>query len=193
MQRRRTLLQSDNNGRGYIGDYEYVDFGLPSGTLWATCNVGATDEFSVGDTKPWFQDGYDQIIYNSMQTELPTEYDSACSIRGSGWRTPSYDQVLELKENITRGTLIEKDGLYGIKWISKKDPNKYIIFPCYTDDDIGRSKGEAAFWTRTLTGPHREYGYVASAGYKYDSDMIFQIGSDYVDYRCYIRPVYNGQ
>ena len=22
--------------------YEYVDLGLPSGTLWATCNVGAT-------------------------------------------------------------------------------------------------------------------------------------------------------
>ena len=27
---------------GVIGGYEYVDLGLPSGTLWATYNVGAT-------------------------------------------------------------------------------------------------------------------------------------------------------
>lgn len=26
---------------GHIGGYEYVDLGLPSGLLWATCNVGA--------------------------------------------------------------------------------------------------------------------------------------------------------
>lgn len=37
--------------------YEYVDFGLPSGTLWATCNIGATKPedtglyFAWGETK----------------------------------------------------------------------------------------------------------------------------------------------
>ena len=37
--------------------FEYVDLGLPSGTMWATCNVGATkpeDEgllFQFGDRK----------------------------------------------------------------------------------------------------------------------------------------------
>lgn len=55
-------------------DYEFVDMGLPSGTLWATCNVGAgvpTDNgsyFAWGETEPrpkpylwssykWMQEG----------------------------------------------------------------------------------------------------------------------------------------
>ena len=39
-------------------DHEYVDLGLPSGTLWATCNVGANapeeygDFFAWGETEP---------------------------------------------------------------------------------------------------------------------------------------------
>ena len=39
-------------------DFEYVDLGLPSGTLWAKCNVGAKtgteygDYFAWGETKP---------------------------------------------------------------------------------------------------------------------------------------------
>ena len=39
-------------------EHQYVDLGLPSGTLWATCNVGATtpegkgDHFAWGETTP---------------------------------------------------------------------------------------------------------------------------------------------
>ena len=29
--------------------HEYVDLGLPSGTLWATCNVGASSPEEYGD------------------------------------------------------------------------------------------------------------------------------------------------
>lgn len=43
---------------GQIAGHDYVDLGLPSGTLWATCNVGSykpTDEgdrYAWGETKP---------------------------------------------------------------------------------------------------------------------------------------------
>lgn len=43
---------------GEHNGYGYVDLGLPSGTLWATCNVGATkpeaygNYFAYGETKP---------------------------------------------------------------------------------------------------------------------------------------------
>lgn len=43
---------------GVISGHEWVDLGLPSGTLWATCNVGASypeeygDYFAWGETKP---------------------------------------------------------------------------------------------------------------------------------------------
>ncbi len=36
-----------------IGSHEYVDLGLTSGTLWATCNVGATSPEQYGDYFAW--------------------------------------------------------------------------------------------------------------------------------------------
>ena len=37
----------NNNG------YDYVDLGLPSGTLWATCNVGASKASDAGLYFQW--------------------------------------------------------------------------------------------------------------------------------------------
>ncbi len=34
-------------------EHEYVDLGLPSGTLWATCNIGATTPEGYGDYFAW--------------------------------------------------------------------------------------------------------------------------------------------
>ena len=34
-------------------DHDYVDLGLPSGTLWATYNVGATKPEEFGDYFAW--------------------------------------------------------------------------------------------------------------------------------------------
>ena len=33
--------------------HEYVDLGLPSGTLWATCNIGASSPEEIGDYFAW--------------------------------------------------------------------------------------------------------------------------------------------
>ncbi len=50
--------------------HEYVDLGLPSGTLWATCNVGATnpedygDYFAWGETIPRQANADGDTIYN---------------------------------------------------------------------------------------------------------------------------------
>ena len=38
---------------GKIGNYTYVDLGLPSGLLWATYNVGATKPGALGDCFAW--------------------------------------------------------------------------------------------------------------------------------------------
>ena len=34
-------------------NHEYVDLGLPSGTLWATCNIGAANPEDMGDYFAW--------------------------------------------------------------------------------------------------------------------------------------------
>ncbi len=38
---------------GQTGGYNYVDLGLPSGTKWATCNVGATQPAEFGTYYAW--------------------------------------------------------------------------------------------------------------------------------------------
>ena len=44
----------DNNGTNdTIDDYGYVDLGLPSGTLWATCNIGANYPWEYGNYYAW--------------------------------------------------------------------------------------------------------------------------------------------
>ena len=42
-----------NNGGGTTPVMESVDLGLPSGTLWATCNVGADTPEGYGDYYAW--------------------------------------------------------------------------------------------------------------------------------------------
>lgn len=47
-------ISSNSDGAdGVIGGHEYVDLGLPSGTLWATYNVGATSPYEKGDYFAW--------------------------------------------------------------------------------------------------------------------------------------------
>lgn len=46
-------FKSFDGADGVIGGHEYVDLGLPSGTLWATYNVGATSPYEKGDYFAW--------------------------------------------------------------------------------------------------------------------------------------------
>ena len=64
-------LVSDGKERGF----DYVDLGLPSGTMWATCNVGADkpeDEgllFQFGRVDGYkYRDSNNQFITNSQRT-----------------------------------------------------------------------------------------------------------------------------
>ena len=44
---------ADNNVSGLNNGREYVDLGLPSGTMWATCNIGANYPEDYGDYYAW--------------------------------------------------------------------------------------------------------------------------------------------
>ena len=83
--------------------HEYVDLGLPSGTLWATCNIGADspeeggDEFAWGETttkNSYTQENYS--FYGNPEV-LDAEYDAAAVNWGSEWRMPSEEQCEELE------------------------------------------------------------------------------------------------
>ena len=109
-----------------INKHEYVDLGLPSGTLWATCNIGANspeeygDYFAWGETEPQTDNAYSWASYKWCKgsnstltkycmadslgnegftdelTELELEDDAAFKTWGPDWCMPSDEQYAEL-------------------------------------------------------------------------------------------------
>ena len=115
-------------------EYEAVDLGLPSGTLWATCNVGAKNPeeygnfFAWGDTK--LNNVFSLRLYkfysgtgNAMirylgypsDSELEPRDDTATVNWGDEWQIPSRAQFEELIENTTK------------KWTTKNDIDGILI------------------------------------------------------------------
>lgn len=71
------------NGTSVSEEHDYVDLGLPSGTLWATCNIGANspeeygDYFAWGETTPknrFYWDNYKWIINDANDYRGWTKY-----------------------------------------------------------------------------------------------------------------------
>ena len=125
---------------GSGGDHDYVDLGLPSGLLWATCNVGADtpedygDYFAWGETQPkdyyhWSTYQYcngsintltkycnnSSYGYNGFTDDLTTllpEDDAATANWGSDWRMPTKEEWQELYNNTTH-TWTTQNGVNG--------------------------------------------------------------------------------
>lgn len=78
-----TLVDVILNSSSDFGTHEYVDLGLPSGTLWATTNVGATNPedcggyFAWGETVPYGgEDTSNLTNYQYAGTYVKTCYDN---------------------------------------------------------------------------------------------------------------------
>jgi hypothetical protein len=111
--------------------HAYVNLGLPSGLLWATCNVGAStpegygDYFAWGETTPkdiysWgtYQYGSTSVSMtkytgsDGLTTLLP-EDDAATANWGNGWRMPTKQNFQELFNNTTV-TRTQQNGVNGL-------------------------------------------------------------------------------
>ncbi len=122
-------------------NHPYVDLGLPSGTLWATYNVGATKPEEVGnyygwgETKPRKLYGDNSYKYWSVDTfskynnadnlkELLPEDDAATVNWGNAWRMPTYNEQQELIENTYMVWFSGKDStdVKGIIFYKAKSP-----------------------------------------------------------------------
>lgn len=123
-------------------DYPYVDLDLPSGTLWASMNVGAGCETDIGYYFMWADiTGHDGTYYFSpdnynstpasnynQSIQSGSTYDAAAQNWGSNWSMPSKTQMEELRDYCNyQWTSI--NGVNGCKFSSKQDPSKYIFFP----------------------------------------------------------------
>ena len=138
---------------------DYVDLGLPSGTLWAAMNVGASKPsdkglyFQWGDTVGYTADqvetgkGKNKFAsdwsdykwgaypnfskYTTTGATLELEDDAAHANMGGDWHMPTPTQIQELIDNTTSSWALYGDtiAINGIKFTSKKDKSKSIFIP----------------------------------------------------------------
>ena len=133
---------------GKINGHAYVDLCLPSGTLWATCNVGASAPEDYGNYYSWGETAtkstYNWVTYKYANgsfiqltkycndprsgnegftdnlTTLQVGDDPATANWGGGWRTPAATQWNELM-NYTTNNWMVKNGVKGRLFTSKKN------------------------------------------------------------------------
>ena len=144
--------------------HEYVDLGLPSGTKWAKCNIGATTETDYGDYFAWGEikpkkeytkdnytvakivklpdstyvdnDGFTHTIEGKEISDIAgTIYDAATANWGKGWSMPTKEQFKELLDKCQW------------EWVSKNGVNGYKV-----------------------TGPNGKYIFLPAAGFRYGTE-----------------------
>lgn len=138
--------QNDSQNNGTVA--EAVDLGLPSGTLWASHNIGATtpeefgDYYSWGETEPkasykleeyrHFKAGQENVMairraFADLGKDIAgTQYDVAHVKWGEEWQMPSLGQFQELEQNcVWEWTSVNE--VVGYKITSKTNGNSIFL------------------------------------------------------------------
>ena len=197
-----------------------IDLGLPSGTKWACCNVGANspaehgDYFAWGETAPksaytkysykWFIGGDNHNIlkycgssdYGTVdgRIELELEDDAAYVNWGTQWRMPSLTQLYELFNNCTsEWTIVNGMGGYLFK---SKTNDKAIFFPAvgWVYNGIQGLGEDGEYWLRTYSydyWPHQAH----ILGFRNGDSLTSMLTAAYYarQYGASVRAVYVGQ
>ena len=164
---------------GIINGHAYVDLGLPSGTLWATCNVGASEPEDYGNYYAWGETTtkitYNLVTYKYANgsyiqltkycndprcgndgfidnlTTLQASDDPATANWGGGWRTPTNAQWNELM-NYTTNNWIAQNGVKGRLFTSKKNGNS-LFLPAAGfrwDNELRNAGDYGCYWSSSL-------------------------------------------
>ena len=163
-----------------LGGHDFVDLGLPSGTLWATCNVGASrpedygnyyawGETTVKDTYNWstyhYSNGsattltkycnnaeYGNNGFTDNLTTLQSSDDAAAANWGNGWRMPTYDEINELENNCT---IIQTNVNTISGWLFTGPNGNSIFLP-----------NAGGYWENELTNAGAHADYLTSSIYE---------------------------
>ena len=169
---------------GMENGHVWIDLGLPSGTKWATMNVGANSPEESGDYFAWGEtsmksdygwdnqkyciDGSDKFtkyVTNSEygnkdgKKELDLEDDAANVNWGKGWCMPNDSQIAELRSNCTHAWTT-MNGVSGYKLTSKKNGNS-IFLPAvgYRTNRLDGVGVSGYYWSRSLWTSYCDYAY----------------------------------
>lgn len=175
-----------------------VDLGLPSGTIWAGYNLGASSPLEEGDYYTWgatssggacVQDDYWDSNYSAYSldgtTILRPAHDAALQEWGEGWQIPSVDDVNELLECCEW----ECGTFQGVDGFRATGPNgAHIFFPIFGIYAEGQfTKGYSSYWCNELGD---DYGTAIALCFTDMDGTTNHFGIPITRYYgCYIRPV----
>ena len=172
---------------GIANAQKYVDLGLPSGTLWADRNVGASSSEDYGDYFSWgetttksdyswstykyYNNGGDEKLtkycsesacgnngYTDTLTTLERSDDAAIANWGSDWRTPTPQQFQELKDYCT-WTWATRNGKNGYEVKGKNGNSIFLPAAGYRDGtSLYRVGSCGSYWSSALVADSPDNG-----------------------------------
>ncbi len=177
----------DTLAPGGAVNHEFVDLGLPSGILWATCNVGAdTPEgygvyFAWGETHPknvydWntykhcngaestltkycCNSNYGNNGYTDVLTTLSPEDDAATANWGTDWRMPTAEEWRELYQRTTN-TWTSQNGVMGRLFTAINGNSLFIpAAGYYIGGSLYNNTSNAYYWSSSLVTVNPNYAW----------------------------------
>ena len=176
---------------------EAIDLGLPSGTLWASYNVGATKPEEFGGYYAWgeteIKDSYSWDNYllcngtaescvNIGNDISGSQYDVATQKWGANWRMPTSNEFKELEEECD-WTWTSVNGISGHQ-VTGPNGNAIFLPAVGSGFDGGEGIGSTGFyWTSTLYDSSLAYYFT------YYQDFLMYTGKGDRYQAHSIRPV----
>lgn len=188
-------------------DHECVDLGLTSGTLWATCNIGADspeeygDYFAWGETTPkevynwstyqWCNGSmYSLTKYNTNsrlgsvdnKTVLEPVDDAASVNWGPSWCTPTTEQQTELFEECSwfRKTV---NGVKGFRIVGPNGNELFLPAAGYcSESSIEGSGSLGSYWSSSC---------YTSNGISTNAFSACDMGFNWTEYTTYLNGSYH--
>ena len=195
-------------------DFEYINLGLPSGTLWADCNIGANSPEGYGNYYAWGEisakqtfswtnyrhcHGADTSItkycsiadygsggFTDSLTTLVSEDDVAVTNLGTGWRMPTNEEFNELME-VCSYVWTSLNGVNGYLFTAQNGNSIFLPAAGYIGEgDIGVSGSFGRYWSSSLNVDYPVY----AEGVSFNSGNI-TVNGNYRYYGLSVRAVKN--
>lgn len=200
-ERMKSVIPQETEVSGkVINGHRFIDLGLPSGLLWAECNIGASSPCDDGDyfawgeteTKPDYSEstykwGSEPGKYNNKngKTVLETGDDAAAENWGKGCRMPSIEDFWELRDKCEWVWSSDYNGAKG--YIVKGSNGNAIFLPASglrSGVELCEKGSNGYYWSGTIHTIYPTYAFALyiDSGYR---------GSNFYDRYCgyTVRPV----
>ena len=179
-----------------------IDLGLPTGTKWACCNVGADKPEANGEYYAWgetdtksiynwntyiYSDGSNTTCHDLGSDIAGTEHDVVHVKRGGSWVMPSKEQIDELINNCTSTWTIQ-NGVEGRLFTGTTGGS--IFLPAAgtrVNSDLNDAGSVGNYWS-SMENP----SYAGNAYGLYFHSNSTYCGNDYRSYGHSVRPVVTG-